>query len=71
MLRRFGWNVYPIDKFAWMAAGHDAGLYFNRKGWKALITLIFAGMDHRIYDIVPNAPGSFHNSTIYNLSTIL
>ncbi len=29
-------------------AGHDAGLYFNRKGWKALITLIFAGLDYRI-----------------------
>ena len=60
----------PMTNLRGWPAGHDAGLYYNRKGWKALNTLIFAGMDHRIYDIVANAPGSFHDSTIYNLSTM-
>ena len=47
--------------------GHYLLLYFNRKVYPALNTLILAGYDHCIYDNVINAPGSFHDSTVYNL----
>lgn len=43
--------------------GHDAALYYNRKGLKSLETLMFAGFDHSIYDIVSNVPGSFNDNT--------
>ena len=48
--------------------GHYQLLYFNRKVYPALNTLVLAGYDHCIYNIVINAPGSFHDSTVYNLS---
>ena len=60
----------PMNNLRGWPEGHDAALYYNRKGFKSLNTLIFAGFDRRIYDIVPNAPGSFHDNTVYNLSTM-
>lgn len=48
---------------------HNRTLYICRKGFPALNCLMFAGYDHFIYDCVPNAPGSFHDSTVYNLSS--
>ena len=48
--------------------GYNRELFFNRKGFTALNCLVFAGFDHTIYDLVPNSPGSFHDSSIYRVS---
>ena len=58
----------PMTNLRGLPEGHDNVLYINRKGWPALNCLIFAGYDHKIYDITMNAPGSFHDANVYNLS---
>jgi len=42
----------------------------NRKGAHTLNVLVTAGFDHRIYDVVVNAPGSFHDAAIWRISEI-
>ena len=48
--------------------GMDKEIFRNRKGWYSLNVLVFGGYDHRIYDLVVNAPGSFHDSAIFRMS---
>ena len=48
--------------------GHVANNYICRKNFYALNVLIFAGYDHRMYDMVINVPGSFHDATTWRLS---
>jgi hypothetical protein len=60
----------PMTNLRELPEGHDMELYNNRKGWPAINCLMFAGYDHTIYDMVPNAPGSFHDSTVYLLSNM-
>ena len=42
----------------------------NRKDAHTLNILVTAGFDHRIYDIVVNAPGSFHDAATWRISEI-
>ena len=58
----------PMKNLRNIPEGHYQLSYFNREVYPALNTLVLAGYDHCIYNIVINAPGSFHNSTMYNLS---
>ena len=51
-----------------MPDGMDKEIFRNRKGWYSLNVLVFGGYDHRIYDLVVNAPGSFHDSAIFRMS---
>ena len=45
-------------------------LFINRKGSYSLNCLVTGGFDHKIYDIVINVPGSFHDSSVYRLSRV-
>ena len=42
--------------------------FINRKGSYSLNCLVTGGFDQRIYDIVINVPGSFHDFSVYRLS---
>ena len=45
-------------------------LVVNRKGRKSLNVLVTAGYDHQIYDVINNAPGSFHDAAIWRMSEV-
>ena len=56
----------PLD----IPVGMEKDLFVNRKGRFSLNCLVTGGYDHKIYDIVCNAPGSFHDASIYRLSQV-
>ena len=60
----------PMPYLRGLPTGYDKLIFINRKNYPALNCLIFAGYDHTIYDIVPNASGSFHDANVYNLSAM-
>ena len=39
-----------------------------RKGYFAINPLIFSGFDRRIYDMVINVPGSYHDAATWRMS---
>ena len=60
--------MIPMTNLRSFPPGHDSGLYYNRKTRPALNTLIFANYNQEFFDMVVNAPGSFHDATINRLS---
>lgn len=48
----------------------DPAVFINRKGFNSLNVLVTAGCDKLIYDLVVNAPGSFHDAGIYQMSEV-
>lgn len=48
----------------------DPAVFINRKGFNSLNVLVTAGCDKLIYDLVVNAPGSFHDAGIYQMSGV-
>ena len=44
--------------------------FINRKGFNSLNVLVTGGVDHRIYDLVNTAPGSYHDAAIWAMSAI-
>ena len=50
--------------------GREPVQFINRKKYNLLNVLLTAGMNHKIYDVVCNAPGSFHDAGIFNQSMV-
>ena len=45
-------------------------MFINRKGFNSLNILATGGSDKLLYDLVVNAPGSFHDAAIYQMSGV-
>ena len=60
--------IYNI--FRKIPVNHDPVQFINRKGFNSLNVLMTGGFDKLIYDLVVNAPGSFHDAGIYQMSGV-
>ena len=60
--------IYNI--FRKIPVNRDPAQFINRKGFNSLNVLVTGGSDKLIYDLVVNAPGSFHDAEIYQMSGI-
>jgi hypothetical protein len=53
-----------------LPAGRTPDQFINRRGYNSLNVLVTGGIDRLIYDLVVNAPGSFHDAAVYQMSDI-
>ena len=59
----------PMKNLRNLPPNYDRQVFINRKGWPALNVLMVAGYNHIIYDCDVRAPGSWHDSHVYNMSS--
>ena len=51
-------------------ANVDPAVFINRKGFNSLNVLVTGGCDKLIYNLVYNAPGSYHDAGVYQMSGV-
>ena len=70
-MKSYHFKLYILSKYIrGLPADRNKDQFINRKGWYSLNVLVTGGPDKKIYDLVVNAPGSFHDAAIWAMSAV-